>query len=152
MHEIPRQYLRGADVAPPRTLLDVLAGSVDLHPDAPCLDDGERVLTYAQVWAEITTTARWMHDQGVGVGDRVGIHMPSGSVDLYLAILSTLAAGAAYVPVDVDDPAERAVAHPGAEHLGELGAQGQGGVLEVVGEHGREGRGVPGAQGRHERR
>ena len=108
MHEIPRQYLRGADVAPPRTLLDVLAGSVDLHPDAPCLDDGERVLTYAQVWAEITTTARWMHDQGVGVGDRVGIHMPSGSVDLYLAILSTLAAGAAYVPVDVDDPAERA--------------------------------------------
>ena len=45
---------------------------------------------------------------GVGRGDRVGIRMPSGSYALYVAILSTLAAGAAYVPVDADDPAERA--------------------------------------------
>ncbi|GAA3026941.1 non-ribosomal peptide synthetase [Gordonia defluvii] len=41
-------------------------------------------------------------------GARVGIHMTSGTRQLYLAILSTLFAGAAYVPVDVDDPAERA--------------------------------------------
>jgi non-ribosomal peptide synthetase component F len=34
--------------------------------------------------------------------------MPSGSADLYVAILGVLAAGAAYVPVDADDPAERA--------------------------------------------
>ena len=34
--------------------------------------------------------------------------MPSGSYALYVAILSTLAAGAAYVPVDADDPEERA--------------------------------------------
>ena len=44
----------------------------------------------------------------LGRGDRVGIRMPSGSYSLYMAILSTLAAGAAYVPVDADDPAERA--------------------------------------------
>ena len=34
--------------------------------------------------------------------------MPSGNRELYVAILSILAAGAAYVPVDADDPDERA--------------------------------------------
>jgi non-ribosomal peptide synthetase-like protein len=34
--------------------------------------------------------------------------MPSGSYSLYAAILAVLAAGAAYVPVDADDPHERA--------------------------------------------
>lgn len=77
-------------------------------PDAACIDDGTRALTYAEVLAYVGETAAWLHAQGVRPGDRLGIHMPSGSANLYLAILSTLAAGAAYVPVDVDDPAERA--------------------------------------------
>ena len=34
--------------------------------------------------------------------------MPSGSYALYVAILSALSTGAAYVPVDADDPDERA--------------------------------------------
>ena len=38
----------------------------------------------------------------------VGIRVPSGTTDLYVAILSTLWAGAAYVPVDWDDPDSRA--------------------------------------------
>ena len=45
---------------------------------------------------------------GVEGGDRVGVRMPSGTKDLYVTILSVLAAGAAYVPVDADDPDERA--------------------------------------------
>ena len=45
---------------------------------------------------------------GVGRGSRVGIRMPSGHRDLYIGILATLYAGAAYVPVDADDPEERA--------------------------------------------
>lgn len=108
MPTIPDQYLRSSQAPEPRTLLDVLGAAANAHPEAPCLDDGTRVLSYAEVWREIHTSAEWMHGQGVGAGDTVGIHMPSGSVDLYLAILATLAAGAAYVPVDVEDPAERA--------------------------------------------
>ena len=50
----------------------------------------------------------WLAARGIGRGDRIGIRMPSGSYALYVAILSTLAAGAAYVPVDADDPDERA--------------------------------------------
>ena len=45
---------------------------------------------------------------GVGLGDRVGVRVPSGTNDLYVAILAVLAAGAAYVPVDAEDPDERA--------------------------------------------
>ena len=49
-----------------------------------------------------------LRSAGVGAGDRVGVRMSSGTADLYLAILGVLAAGAAYVPVDADDPDERA--------------------------------------------
>ena len=41
-------------------------------------------------------------------GDKVGVRIKSGTTDLYVAILGTLVAGAAYVPVDADDPDERA--------------------------------------------
>lgn len=51
---------------------------------------------------------RRLAEAGVGLGDRVGIRVPSGTNDLYVAILAVLAAGAAYVPVDAEDPDERA--------------------------------------------
>ncbi|KJY18119.1 AMP-binding protein, partial [Streptomyces katrae] len=42
------------------------------------------------------------------LGDRVGVRVPSGTNDLYVSVLAVLAAGAAYVPVDAEDPDERA--------------------------------------------
>jgi non-ribosomal peptide synthetase component F len=48
-----------------------------------------------------------LQQAGVGTGDRVGVRIPSGHNDLYVAILGTLQAGSAYVPVDADDPEER---------------------------------------------
>ena len=45
---------------------------------------------------------------GVGPGDKVGVRLPSGTTDLYIAIMAVLLAGGAYVPVDADDPDERA--------------------------------------------
>ncbi|MDQ3579553.1 MAG: AMP-binding protein, partial [Actinomycetota bacterium] len=45
---------------------------------------------------------------GIGIGDRVGVRVPSGTALLYAGILAILATGAAYVPVDFDDPDERA--------------------------------------------
>jgi amino acid adenylation domain-containing protein len=94
--------------APPRTLLDILRQTARRHPNAPAVDDGTTVLGYRALEAEVDALRRRLAEAGVGVGDRVGVRVPSGTVDLYVSILAVLAAGAAYVPVDAEDPDERA--------------------------------------------
>lgn len=94
--------------ASPRTLVDILDASVRAYPDEPALDDGRRCLTYRALAVEIEALRRRLAAAGVGLGDRVGIRVPSGTNDLYIAILAVLAVGAAYVPVDAEDPDERA--------------------------------------------
>ena len=106
--EIPAQYLLSSSAPEPRTLIDILYDTAALYPDAPALDDGAVQLTYAELISDIEESVKWLAARGIGRGDRIGIRMPSGSYALYVAILSTLAAGAAYVPVDADDPEERA--------------------------------------------
>lgn len=108
MSAIPAQYLQSGQAPPPRTLVDILYDTAARYPDAAAIDDGDVQLTYSEVIEDVKAGMRWLADRGIGRGDRVGIRMPSGSYSLYLAILTTLAAGAAYVPVDADDPDERA--------------------------------------------
>jgi non-ribosomal peptide synthetase-like protein len=93
---------------PPRTLLAILDDSVSRWPDALAVDDGERTFSYSELDAEVRQRAEALREFGVRTGDRVGVWAPSGTADLYLAILGVLCAGAAYVPVDADDPVERA--------------------------------------------
>lgn len=109
--------LRSHLAPPERTLIDVLTATAAQHPDAAAIDDGNRgsanpdddgVLTYAELVEEIEHRAAEMRARGVRDGGRVGVRMTSGSRELYLAILSTMRAGCAYVPVDADDPDERA--------------------------------------------
>ena len=99
---------RASLAAEPRTLVDVFDATVRAHPDAPALDDGNVVLSYAELRAEAGRVATSITEAGVTPGARIGVRIPSGSVELYAAILGVLVAGAAYVPVDVDDPDERA--------------------------------------------
>ncbi|QQM44448.1 Pls/PosA family non-ribosomal peptide synthetase [Streptomyces liliifuscus] len=97
-----------ASAASPRTLVDILDASVRAHPDEPALDDGHRCLSYRALAVEVEALRRRLSAAGVGLGDRVGVRVPSGTNELYVAILAVLAAGAAYVPVDAEDPDERA--------------------------------------------
>lgn len=98
-----------ADRAPaPRTLVDVFRDSVSGCPDDPAVDNGASVLTYVELDEAAEEVAEALHDLGIGPGDRVGVRIRSGTVDLYVAILGVLVAGACYVPVDADDPDERA--------------------------------------------
>ncbi|MDX3730130.1 Pls/PosA family non-ribosomal peptide synthetase [Streptomyces caniscabiei] len=94
--------------ASPRTLVDVFEASVRSYPDEPALDDGKRRLTYRALAVEVEDLRRRLGAAGVGLGDRVGVRVPSGTNELYVAVLAVLAAGAAYVPVDAEDPDERA--------------------------------------------
>ena len=99
---------RGAAAPPPRTLVDILRATVAAHPDATALDNGATMLTYAEFDEAATELAEQLAELGIGAGDKVGVRVRSGSVDLYVAIAGVLLAGAAYVPVDAEDPPERA--------------------------------------------
>jgi len=89
-------------------LIDIITATALAHPDADALDDGHTTLTYAQLLRTALARAGELAAAGVRRGDRVGLRMPSGSCELYVCLLAILAAGASYVPVDVDDPDERA--------------------------------------------
>lgn len=106
--DIPAQYVQSPFAPEPRTLIDILYDTAARYPDSPAIDDGDVQLTYAELIADIEDSVEWLGARGIGRGDRIGIRMPSGSYALYVAILATLATGAAYVPVDADDPDERA--------------------------------------------
>lgn len=99
---------RRAQTTAERTLLDVLRATTARHPEASALDDGSGALSYRELMAHVGRIASRLHAGGVRRGDRVGVRLASGTKQLYLSILGILAAGAAYVPVDVDDPDERA--------------------------------------------
>src|SRR6185437_8483659 len=72
------------------------------------MDDGQSVLSYAELLRLALSKAGELAAFGVRRGDRVGLRMASGSCELYVCLLAILAAGASYVPVDADDPDERA--------------------------------------------
>ena len=100
--------LRADHAPPPRTLVDILEETVEQYPDAPAIDNGAAVLTYCEFLDEAASVASELNGLGIGRGDRVGVRVKSGTLDLYVAIAGVLLSGAGYVPVDADDPDERA--------------------------------------------
>lgn len=94
--------------SPPRTLIDILKSTIAAHPEAVAIENERSAITYGELEHVLDEQARRLAGLGVGRGSRVGIRVPSGTTDLYVAILSTIWAGAAYVPVDWDDPDTRA--------------------------------------------
>jgi non-ribosomal peptide synthetase-like protein len=105
---MPTARFSGAAAAAPRTLNDIIADTAARFPTAPAIDDGATALTYQALLATVGELSEKLTAEGVGAGDRVGVRVPSGTADLYVSILAVLAAGAAYVPVDFEDPDERA--------------------------------------------
>lgn len=95
------------EVPAPRTLVDIFKATVEAYPNDIALEASD-ALTYRELSQRVEAQVQRLNKIGVGPGTRVGIRVPSGTLDLYIAILSTLCAGAAYVPVDWDDPDSRA--------------------------------------------
>jgi non-ribosomal peptide synthetase component F len=98
----------GATASAARTLWQVLESMTAAFPGAIAVDDGQFALSYR----DLLTAARQAGDRlaslGIGAGDRIGIRITSASAELYVFILAVLSVGAAYVPVDLDDPDHRA--------------------------------------------
>ncbi len=65
-------------------------------------------MTYVQLEADANRLARWLrHRYRIRPDDRVALLFPRGSREAYTALLAVLKAGAAYVPLDPETPAER---------------------------------------------
>jgi len=106
------QHLLSAPAAEQAAMAEV--GSVLLairvqaerQPQHLALCQGERRLTYGQLQAQAETIAAALHERGVQPGERVGV-MLSRSPEAIVVQLGVLLAGAVYVPLDPEQPAER---------------------------------------------
>src|SRR5580693_4306589 len=120
-----RALLRGEFAAAPRTLLDILRSTAEDNPQSSALTDSDGSLSYRELLRAVNASAARLVVAGVRRGDRVGIRIPSGGRVLYISILAVMLAGASYVPVDADDPEERAEMVFGeADVVGIVGADG----------------------------
>jgi amino acid adenylation domain-containing protein len=82
---------------------------VELRPEAPAVICGAEVVSYRDLNERANRLAHYLRHRGIGVdGDEslVGV-MLSRLPDLIVALLAVLKAGAAYIPLDADDPDER---------------------------------------------
>ena len=83
----------------PRTLPGVLRATADAHPGRQALLDGEVSLSYADLHAEVRTTARALIGLGIERGDRVGIWAPN-SWQWAVSALAITYIGAVLVPLN----------------------------------------------------
>lgn len=88
------------------TLAEEFAAQVRRTPTAVALIDGATRLTYADLDAAADGVAQRLLRHGVGPESVVGIHEPRSS-RLIAGLLGVLKAGAAYLPLDPDYPAQR---------------------------------------------
>jgi mycobactin phenyloxazoline synthetase len=77
------------------------------NPDARALYSALGELSYAQLREQALAVCATLHQHGVSPGDVVAVMGPKGAEQIP-ALLGIHAAGAAYLPVGVDQPAERA--------------------------------------------
>ncbi|MCQ6255267.1 amino acid adenylation domain-containing protein [Pseudomonas sp. Q11] len=78
-------------------------------PEHLALRDHNGQLSYAQLQARSNQLAHYLRAQGVGREDRVALYLDR-SAQMVLAMLAVLKSGAAFVPLDVHQPAQRSLA------------------------------------------
>src|SRR6266446_4637130 len=94
------------DEAIPELLHQLFERQAEAHPNHIALVCVGEQLTYGELERRANQFARLLRRRGIGRGECVGLWLPR-SLDAYWAVLGILKAGAAYVPLDPDYPAER---------------------------------------------
>ncbi|WP_433470241.1 amino acid adenylation domain-containing protein [Saccharomonospora azurea] len=87
----------------PGELLDELATT---RGDDIAIKHGESRVTYADLAARVHRLARLLRARGVGAEDVVALALPR-SIDTVVALLAVLDAGAGFLPLDLEHPAQR---------------------------------------------
>ncbi|MDT9687282.1 amino acid adenylation domain-containing protein [Streptomyces sp. P9(2023)] len=100
------EWTGSREPVPNETIADMLTAQVARTPDAVALVFGERALTYAELDAHINRIARLLLARGAGPEKVVALALPR-SIDMVAALFAVLRTGAAYLPLDLDHPADR---------------------------------------------
>ncbi|MFI1227661.1 MULTISPECIES: condensation domain-containing protein, partial [unclassified Streptomyces] len=107
------QVLKGAadelPAYPEQTVPELFQAQVRRDPEATAVVFRDTSVSYGELNARANRLARLLTDRGVGPEHYVALVLPR-SVDVLVAILAVMKAGAAYIPVDPDYPADR-IAH-----------------------------------------
>jgi amino acid adenylation domain-containing protein len=77
-----------------------------IREDAVAIVDGQRRISYRELLLRADALARELEARGIGPRDLVGVALPR-SAELVVAVVGVVRAGAAYVPIDLNQPAER---------------------------------------------
>ncbi len=88
------------------TLAEAFRAQVLATPDAIALSFGAQKLSYSALDDAASRLAAMLHTLGIGPEQRVAIALPR-SIDLAVAVLAVLKAGAAYIVLDPDYPQAR---------------------------------------------
>ncbi|MUL68435.1 non-ribosomal peptide synthetase [Mycobacterium sp. CBMA 234] len=80
--------------------------SAAARPTATALIDEVRQWTYAELVEEVSAVASALRVAGITPGDTVAVLGPKGAEQI-IALLAILAAGGVYLPIGVDQPADR---------------------------------------------
>ncbi|MFB7669437.1 amino acid adenylation domain-containing protein, partial [Kitasatospora sp. NPDC056138] len=88
------------------TLPELFEARTKAGPDTTVLDTGDVTWSYAELNARANQIAHWLISRGIGTEQLVGLALPRGA-ELFAAILGVVKAGAGYLPVDPDYPADR---------------------------------------------
>ncbi len=94
------EYLRDA------TLPQVLLSRAKHNRECVAVRCGERSLTYEQLEERSNALAWHLRENGAGCGDIVGVYL-GRSIDLLIAFLGVMKAGACYLPLDPAFPSAR---------------------------------------------
>ncbi len=95
-----------AHALPQTTLVELLQQGMDRDPHAPALVSGDTTLDYATLEARSFALAAQLRAMAVGPGSVVAVALPR-SLELVIALVAVLRAGAAYLPLDLAHPDER---------------------------------------------
>ncbi len=101
-----RSHGNGGQLSLTDTILDLFEQQAIDTPDAVALVFGDRQLTYDELNRRANQLARALQTRGARPEARVAL-LFERSIDLIIAMLATLKAGAAYVPLDPSHPVER---------------------------------------------